>query len=102
MPTDFRTVPRYFVTGALCATFGEVGAHIVDLSVRGARLHMTQPFTIGSELQFVLEAAGERINVLSMVSWCRMAALALDENESDRYLVGIMFDSEQPAAKAIK
>ena len=101
MPTDFRTVPRYFVTGSLGATFGEVAANIVDLSVRGARLHMTQPFTIGSNLQFVVEAAGQRINVQATVSWCRMAALALDENESDRYLVGVMFDSEQPAATKV-
>lgn len=101
MPTDFRTVPRYFVTGALSATFGDAAASIVDLSIRGARLHMTQPFTIGSTLQFVLEAAGERINVQSTVSWCRMAALALDENETDRYLIGIMFDAEQPAATKV-
>src|SRR5260370_29668089 len=97
MPTDFRTVPRYFVTGVLSATFGNVAANIVDLSVRGARLHMTQPFTIGSNLRFVVEAAGQTISVEATVSWCRMAALALDASETDRYLVGIMFDSEQPA-----
>jgi PilZ domain-containing protein len=101
MPTDFRTVPRYFVTGALSATFGNVAASIVDLSVRGARLHMTQPFTIGSSLRFIVEAAGQRICVQSTVSWCRMAALALDENETDRYLIGVMFDSEQPAATKV-
>ena len=101
MPTDFRTVPRYFVTGGLSATFGDCPASIVDLSVRGARLHMTQPLTIGSTLQFVLEASAERINAAATVSWCRMAALALDENESDRYLIGIMFDVEQPAATKV-
>jgi hypothetical protein len=101
MPTDFRTVPRYFVTGTLSATFGNLAASIVDLSVRGARLHMTQPFTIGSSLRFIVEAAGQRICVQSTVSWCRMAALALDENETDRYLIGIMFDSEQPAATKV-
>src|SRR6266487_5028516 len=79
MPTDFRTVPRYFVTGVFSVTFDNVAAGVVDLSVRGARLHMTQPFTIGSSLHFVLEAAGQRINVQSTVSWCRMAALALDD-----------------------
>jgi hypothetical protein len=101
MPTDFRTVPRYFVTGVLSATFGNVAANIVDLSVRGARLHMTQPFTIGSNLRFVVEAAGQTISVEATVSWCRMAALALDESETDRYLVGIMFDSEQPAVTKV-
>ena len=101
MPTDFRTVPRYFVTGALSATFGNAAANIVDLSVRGARLHMTQPFTIGSSMHFRVEAAGQIISVQATVSWCRMAALALDEHETDRYLVGVMFDSEQPAVTKV-
>jgi PilZ domain len=101
MPTDFRTTPRYFVTGQLSAMFGNVAVSIVDLSIRGARLHMTQPFAIGSSLHFRLEAAGEVIAVEATVSWCRMAALALDETESDRYLIGIMFDSEQPAVTKV-
>jgi hypothetical protein len=101
MPTDFRTAPRYFVTGALSAMFGNAAANVVDLSMRGARLHMTQPFTIGSSMRFVVEAAGQIISVQATVSWCRMAALALDEYENDRYLVGIMFDSEQPTVTKV-
>ena len=101
MATDFRTAPRYFVMSALPATFGNVEAHIVDLSVRGARLHMTQPFTIGSTLRFNVQAAGQAISVQATVSWCRMAALALDDYETDRYLLGIMFDHEQPAVMKV-
>ena len=101
MATDFRTVPRYFVTGALPATFGNVTANIVDLSVRGARLHMTQPAAIGSTLTLTIEAAGQQIAVPATVSWCRMAALALDDFETDRYLLGVMFDSEQPAVTKV-
>jgi len=97
MATDFRTAPRYFVTGVLPATFGNVTANIVDLSIRGARLHMTQSFSIGSTLPLSIEAAGQRIAVQATVSWCRMAALALNDVETDRYLIGIMFDCEQPA-----
>ncbi|HYS55193.1 MAG TPA: PilZ domain-containing protein [Thermoanaerobaculia bacterium] len=101
MATDFRTVPRYFVTGALPATFGNVTAHIVDLSVRGARLHMTQPFPIGSTLSLNIEAASQRLAFQGTVSWCRMAALALDDFETDRYLLGVMFDCEQPAVMKV-
>jgi hypothetical protein len=97
MATDFRTVPRYFVMSALPARFGNVDAQIVDLSVRGARLHLTQPFTIGSTLPLTLQTGAGLVSAQATVSWCRMAALALDDIENDRYLVGIMFDCEQPA-----
>ena len=57
MPTDFRTAPRYFVMSALPATLGAIDANVVDLSIRGARLHMTQPMSIGSLLPFRLQTA---------------------------------------------
>jgi hypothetical protein len=82
---------------ALPATFGNVAANIVDLSVRGARLQTTQPFSMGSTLPFIINASGQVISVQSTVSWCRMAALALDDFETDRYLLGVMFDCEQPS-----
>ncbi len=97
MATEFRTVPRYFVLSALPARLGAFDVNIVDLSTRGARMHATQPFTIGSTLPFTLQTAGSTIATQATVSWCRMAALALDDLEHDRYLCGIMFDQEQPA-----
>ena len=96
MPTDFRTAPRYFVMSALPATLGAIDANVVDLSIRGARLHMTQPMSIGSVLPFRLQTAVAMITTHATVSWCRMAALALDDIETDRYLCGVMFDQEQP------
>ena len=96
MPTDFRTAPRYFVMSALPATLGAIDANVVDLSIRGARLHMTQPMSIGSVLPFRLQTAAAMITTHATVSWCRMAALALDDIETDRYLCGVMFDQEQP------
>src|SRR2546423_6968441 len=95
MPNDFRTAPRYFVLTALPATLGTIGGNVVDLSARGARLHLTEPLALGAVLRFTLCASGETIDVQATVSWCRIAALALDESECDRYLCGIMFDSEQ-------
>jgi len=101
MATDFRTTPRYFIMSALPATLGDVEVNVVDLSVRGARLQLTQPFAIGATLLFVLRTESATVSSRVTVSWCRMAALALDEAECDRYLCGIMFDEEQSAVMKI-
>ena len=103
MATDFRTVPRFFIMAALPATLGDVNVNVVDLSVRGARLQLTQPFAIGATLQFTLRTEGATVETRATVSWCRMAALALDDLECDRYLCGIMFDEEQqPVTKIVE
>jgi hypothetical protein len=96
MATDFRTVPRYFIMTALPATLGDAEVNVVDLSVRGARLQLTQPFNIGAAVQFTLRTESATVSATATVSWCRMAALALDDIECDRYLCGLMFDEEQP------
>jgi PilZ domain-containing protein len=101
MATDFRTVPRYFIMSALPATVSGTEGNVVDLSVRGARLQLTQPFTIGTDVQFVLQTESASVTAAATVSWCRMAALALDDAECDRYLCGIMFDEEQGAVMKI-
>jgi hypothetical protein len=101
MSHDFRTVPRYFVMAALPASLGDAVANVVDLSVRGARLQVSQPFTIGATLQFALQANGGTIMVPATISWCRMAALSLNDDEADRYFCGVQFDQEQPMVKQI-
>ena len=101
MPTDFRTVPRFFIMTALPAKLGQAEVNVVDLSVRGARLQLMQPFSIGATLQFTLTTELATISARATVSWCRMAALALDDVECDRYLCGVMFDEEQPAVMKI-
>jgi hypothetical protein len=101
MATDFRTAPRYFVMTALPAAVGPAEANIVDLSVRGARVQLTQSFNIGTQVQFTLKTERGTISTQATVSWCRMAALALDDTECDRYLCGIMFDQEQPAVTKV-
>jgi len=96
MVNDFRTVPRFFMMTAVPATIGESEANVVDLSVRGARLQVMKPFAIGANLQFSIETNRERVSTPAIVSWCRMAALSLDDEESDRYLCGINFEDELP------
>ena len=101
MATDFRTVPRFFIMTALPATLGEAEANVVDLSIRGARVQLTKPFAIGATLPFMLRTEIASVSTQVTVSWCRMAALALDDSECDRYLCGIMFDQEQPSVMNI-
>ena len=96
MATDFRTVPRYFIMSALPATLGDAEVNVVDLSARGARLQLMQPFNIGAAVEFTLRTESATVSARATVSWCRMAALALDELECDRFLCGVMFDEEQP------
>lgn len=95
MPTEFRAVPRFFVMTSLPAMMGETEVNIVDLSVRGARLHLTRPFRVGERLPFTMPTSRGVLTAEVTVSWCKMAALALDDFESDRYLCGVMFDREQ-------
>src|SRR5581483_8142720 len=101
MASDFRTVPRFFMMTALPATIGGAEANVVDLSVRGARLQTTLPFVIGATLTFVLQAENATVSAEATVTWCRMAALALDDLESDRYLCGVMFDREVPSIRQV-
>ncbi len=83
MAMDFRTTPRYFIMSALPATLGDVEVNVVDLSVRGARLQLTQPFAIGATLLFVLRTESATVSSRVTVSWC------------------IMFDEEQSAVMKI-
>ncbi len=101
MPIDFRAVPRFFMMTALPVTFGYAEANVVDLSVRGARLQVTRPYVVGPTLPLVCTAAERQIVPEATVSWCRMAALSLDDEESDRYLVGIAFDRDIPEIKDV-
>ena len=43
MSNDFRTVPRYFLTSGLPAMIDELEVSVVDLSIKGARLQVTEP-----------------------------------------------------------
>lgn len=101
MANEFRTVPRYFLMTALPASLGEAVANIVDLSVRGVRLQVTQPFPIGSTVLFALQTSSGTVSTQATVSWCRMAALSLSDEEADRYLCGLHFDNELPVVKHV-
>jgi hypothetical protein len=101
MGNEFRSVPRYFVLTALPAKLGGAAANIVDLSLRGARVQSTQLFAMGTPLLFEIQSNLGTISVQATVEWCRMAALSLDDEGSDRYLCGVRFEHEMPVVKHV-
>lgn len=92
MLSDLRRYPRYFLPSGLPARLATVDTSIVDLSLKGARLQTTEQLAVGAKMDFALTTGGGTIKSGATVLWCQMAAIALDENESDRYLAGVVFD----------
>lgn len=96
MLSDLRKHPRYFLPRGLPAVVEQAKASIVDLSLKGARLQVTQPLAVGAKLPFALMTSGGAISSGATVLWCQIAALALDDEESDLYLAGVVFDDVVP------
>lgn len=101
MTSDFRRFPRYFLPSGIPATLAEVSASVVDLSVKGARLQTTQQLVVGEKVPFAFTTSESTITTGATVLWCQLAALALDDDESDRYLAGITFDDTVPAVDRV-
>lgn len=101
MTSDFRRYPRYFLPSGLPATLADVQASVVDLSVKGARLQTTQQLTVGATMPFAFTTSGSTIATDATVLWCQLAALALDDDESDRYLAGITFEDAIPTVNGV-
>lgn len=101
MFTDLRRHPRYFLPSGIPAIVHEARANIVDLSMKGARVQVTQPLALGAKVPFALMANGSTIRTEATVLWCQMVALALDEDESDVYLAGVVFPDELATVGAV-
>lgn len=93
MSSDLRTEGRYFVVTPLPAEVEGVNADIIDISTRGARLQMTERLEVGRRVAFTLRTGDAAIHTPAAVVWCDVAALALHDEESDRYFCGVAFDN---------
>ncbi len=96
MGLDVRTEARYFVVTPVAAEIDGLNADVVDLSTHGARLQLTQRMAIGNIVPFTLRSGDAAIAAPASVIWCEVAALALDDEETDRYLCGIAFVESIP------
>ena len=92
MNRDLRSERRYFVVTPLPATIGNANADVVDISTRGARLQVTQRIPTGQHFEFAIRTGEARIETHAAAVWCDIAAFALQDEESDRYLCGITFE----------
>ena len=96
MSNDFRTVPRYFLTTGLPAMIGELEVSVVDLSIKGARLQVTEPVPLGAVVPLIIWADERTVTTKATVLWCQLVALSMNDEEMDRYLCGVMFEKVVP------
>jgi Tfp pilus assembly protein PilZ len=101
MLSDLRRYPRYFLPAGLHAQLEQAEANVVDLSIKGARVQVNQAFGVGTKVKFVLAAANAAIQTNATVLWCQIAALALDDDESDVYLAGVTFEEAIPEVESV-
>jgi len=92
MNCDLRSERRYFVITPLPAEIGGVNADVVDISTKGARLQITEKIEVGRPMNFLLRTKEAAIETSASAVWCEVAALALHDEELDRYFCGITFD----------
>lgn len=101
MLRDLRTARRYFLLSPHSASIDGSASYVVDLSTKGARLQLTHPLIAGAKLPFVLPSRGGTVTVAATVLWCRMAAMAMADDESDRYLAGVVFERQLPELQSL-
>lgn len=94
MRNNLRTEARFFVVTPVAAEFDGGNADVVDLSTRGARLQLTAKKKPGKTAALTVESGTTPISAPATVVWCEIAALALSDEESDRYLCGVKFPEE--------
>ena len=87
---DLRSVARYFLAPPLPGLANGRAVRIVDLSIKGARIELVDPFRPGEEVSLVIVSSGGRIVVPGTILWCEIDSLLLD-NAHDRYLAGVAF-----------
>lgn len=91
MADDKRTAPRFFLMTPQPATIGCTNADVIDISVKGARIQLTESLPVGSSLPLTIETEGAALVLPARVLWSDLAALSLDDEESDRYQCGLEF-----------
>jgi hypothetical protein len=87
---DLRTVPRYFLTPALPGFANGRAIRVVDLSNKGARIELVEPFQPGDAIYLVVVSGRGEITVPATILWCEIDTLLI-ENIHDRYLAGVAF-----------
>lgn len=90
MKLDLRSVPRYFLNPPVPGFANGRAIRLVDLSTKGARLELVEPFEPGEQLFLQIVSASGELTVEGTILWCEIDSLLMDMVH-DSYLVGVAF-----------
>ena len=91
MRRDQRTSPRFFLNPPVPGLANNRVAKVIDLSAKGARLEVIEPFQPGEPVYLVIATKSNEITVPGNVLWCELESMLVDMIH-DRYIVGVAFD----------
>lgn len=91
MRRDLRSAPRFFINPPVPAFANNRAARVIDLSAKGARLEVVEPFQPGEPVYVVIAAKSNEVTVPGTVLWCELESMLVDMIH-DRYIVGVAFD----------
>lgn len=99
MSSEKRTAPRYFVMASLPGQLDGRDVEVVDISMKGARVQVTEAVGIGATMRFTLKCSGAAVVIPVTVQWCELAALSLHDGEEDRFFCGLEFERPVPVVR---
>lgn len=78
-----------------------VAGTVLDLSVEGMKVEVSEALAVGSKREFVIGETGSRARIRGLVRWCRLSEAHSrgPEGQSRVYLAGVVFlgiDDELP------
>ena len=97
---DSRSVARYFLTQPIPGSADGKPMMVVDVSVKGARLELSEAIDPGSAVHLLVDSQQGLIEANATVLWCEIDELRHDGGD-DRYLAGILFKQREPAIETL-
>jgi hypothetical protein len=94
MLSDLRKHPRFYLPSWLPASIGDLHGEVVDLSMGGARIQLTEPLRMGVTVSFRLTTPGGMMSASATVKWCQLSTLSFDTEQPDLYFAGLVFDDD--------
>jgi hypothetical protein len=95
-----RSVARYFLTQPVFGTADGMPVTLVDLSLKGARLELSQAIAPGSGIHLRVQSPYGGLDTDATILWAQIDQLQFDGSD-DRYLAGILFTQREPAAESM-
>lgn len=97
---ELTAVPRYFLTPSLPAYANSRVARVIDLSSKGARIELIEPFEPGQTVFVVIVTKNGEVTVPGTILWCELESMLVDMIH-DRYIAGVAFDRSSNAVDGL-